>query len=419
MALFKAFRNEFGYAHYDEQRIPVMMDVPLILVIYYCVLVSIAVLVYAGGIRGKERWHTLIRLVYILLMGSVFLVSIFGHNWQTAYTDNRSPYIYRSDSYVDGKITIKIGLYTVNISLSGHFKDENNNVDYNEEVFLEDIGGTLSELHNALDGGIPEPILMVLEHFDIDEGGLRFGRSCKLAGYFAGILLWTGFAFWIAANVILCSVVWHGAVCCTVSGVCVILAIVVYHHLNPSHGFRLPGSQGDVQLRYGWCLWFNLILGTLTTLFGITMILADYKYPKKVAAFFILETALEDDLEDYPHRCSAPLMHDNKNYCRGHSTMFNRNRTYGSDSNQYQKENPIIEDSNSNDSTINGQDCLFTSAQALSKLKSDKICSFKSIKDVAKRHVIFNEALANSASSRLNEICVDTEGNINNTNAII
>ncbi|KAK3585029.1 hypothetical protein CHS0354_009876, partial [Potamilus streckersoni] len=340
MAWFKAFRNEFGYAYYGEQRIPVMLDITLTCVIYVCMCISVAFLIAAAGIQGKERWYTLIRLVYSLLTGSVILVSIFGHSWQVAYKDIKAPYIYKSDSYVDGKIGIRIGLYTVNITLSGDF--EGNKVDYNEEVLLEDINGPATELYHALDRGLPHPILIVLELFDVDEGGLRVGRRCKIAGHFAGILLWTAFAFWIAANIILCSVVFNGAICFTATGVCMIIAIVVYHHLNPFLGFRLPGSQWEVQLRYGWCLLSNLILGIITTLIGILMILADYKYPKKIAAFFFIETDLEDQHEDYTNRYPvtlheddmtgkhlAPPVQDNKTgiYC-GHVVQENKKGIY-------------------------------------------------------------------------------------------
>lgn len=45
-------------------------------------------------------------------------------------------------------------------------------------------------LHDALDRGLPQPLLSIIEHFDIDKGGLRFGRASFLAGHFAHILLW-------------------------------------------------------------------------------------------------------------------------------------------------------------------------------------------------------------------------------------
>ncbi|KAL3836862.1 hypothetical protein ACJMK2_022273 [Sinanodonta woodiana] len=365
MAWFKAFRNEFGYAYYSEQRLPVMLDVPLTVVIYVCLCISIAFLIAAAGIQGKERWYALIRLVYSLLIGSVILVSIFGHSWQVAYNDIKAPYIYRSDSYIDGKIGIRIGLYTVNITLTGYF--EGNQVDYNEEILLEDINGPATELHHALDRGLPHPILMVLEHFDIDEGGLRFGRSCKIAGHFAGILLWTAFAFWIASNIILCSVVCYGTVCFTASGVCMVLAIVVYNHLNLSLGFRLPGSQGGMQLHYGWCLLSTLILGIITTLFGILLILADYKYPKKVAALFSLETALESHHEDYTYRYPIPAVDNNKtgtyyappNNEKGHPMTLNRYLNNRFECSPNKKKSPFLGGSDSDISTIHESDGAF------------------------------------------------------------
>ncbi|KAL3836737.1 hypothetical protein ACJMK2_022156 [Sinanodonta woodiana] len=412
MAWFKAFRNEFGYAQYGSQRMPVMLDIPLTVVIYICVLISIAFLIAAAGIRGKERWYTLIRLVYSLLTGSIILVSIYGYCWQEAYTDIKAPYIYRSDSYIDGKIGIRIGLYTLNITLSGDFKGEGSKVNYNEELLLDDINGPATELYHALDRGLPQPILMVLEHFDVDEGGLRFGRSCRFAGYFAGILLWTAFAFWITSNILLCSVVWYGAVCFTITGVCMVLAIVVYHYLNPTLGFRLPGSQGEVHLYYGWCLWFTLILGILTTLLGIAMILADYKYPKRIAAFFLLETALEDHHDDYPQRYSVPLIQDNMNNERRTTPIQKRYQKHGVDSSPNQKRNPVFEGSDSDLSTENGSDVSCTSGRRLSGIGNDTSYT----NDVEQRDNAFDEKRTESSVNRLNEICVNIESNSNDIN---
>ncbi|KAK3605943.1 hypothetical protein CHS0354_019613 [Potamilus streckersoni] len=406
MAWFNAFRNEFGFAHYGEQRVPVLLDVPLTVAIYVCLCISIAFLIAAAGIRGKERWCTLIRVAYSLLIGSIIFVSIHGYCWQITYKDIKAPYVYRSDSYIDGKIGIRIGLYTVNITLSGNF--EGNKVDYNEEFLLEDISGPAIELYHALDRGLPHPIVMVLQHFNTDDGGLRFGRSCRFAGYFAGILLWTAFAFWIASNIILCSVVWHGAVCLTASGVCMILAAVVYQHLSLYLGFRLPGSQGEVLLHHGWCLWFNLTLGILTTLFGIIIIMADYKYPKKVAAFFLLETALEDWSKDYSYRYSASLVQDYKNNDMRYTALSNRFLKYSFNSSLSQKKNHIFGGSNSDLSTTIGSDSAYTSGGRLSRTGNDTI-SVNSTNEVVQRDNTFKETRTDSSLNMLTEICVDAK----------
>ena len=54
MTWFRAFRDEFGYSNYGEYRTSVTQDTPLAAVIYACVLISIAALIAAAGIRGKE-----------------------------------------------------------------------------------------------------------------------------------------------------------------------------------------------------------------------------------------------------------------------------------------------------------------------------------------------------------------------------
>ncbi|KAL3836738.1 hypothetical protein ACJMK2_022157 [Sinanodonta woodiana] len=407
MAWFSAFRNEFGYTHYREQRMPVIVDLPLTVAVYVCLCISIAFLIAAAGIRGKERWYTLIRVAYSLLIGSIIFVSIHGYCWQITYKDIKAPYIYRSDSYIDGTIGIRIGLYTVNITLSGNF--EGNTVYYNEEFFLEEISGPAIELDHAIERGLPHPILMVLQHFNMDDGGLRFGRSCRFAGYFAGILLWTAFTFWIASNIILCSVVWHGAVCFTASGVCMILATIVYKYLSLSFGIRLPGSQGEVQLRHGWCLWFNLTLGILNTLVGIVVIMADYKYPKKVAAFFLLETALAESSKEYSNIYAASLVQDNRNNDMRHAVTSNRYLKYSFDSSSSQKKNPIFGGSISDLSTINGSDSVYTSDGRLSRA-GNVTSSVNSTNEVVQSNYILNEE---GTDRSLNGIFVDIELNGN------
>ena len=54
MTWFRAFRDEFGYSNYGEYRTSVTSDIPLAVVIYACVLISIAALIATAGIRGKE-----------------------------------------------------------------------------------------------------------------------------------------------------------------------------------------------------------------------------------------------------------------------------------------------------------------------------------------------------------------------------
>jgi len=54
MAWFRAFRGEFGYSHYGDNRTSVTADMQFVAIIYACVLISLAAIIAATGIRGRE-----------------------------------------------------------------------------------------------------------------------------------------------------------------------------------------------------------------------------------------------------------------------------------------------------------------------------------------------------------------------------
>ncbi|XP_052252769.1 dual oxidase maturation factor 1-like isoform X7 [Dreissena polymorpha] len=295
MAWFTAFRGDFGNAYYGEYRTSVTADISFAAIAYTCVLISIAAIVAAAGIRGRERWYTLVRLTYSLAVGSIILVSIFGYCWQIGEVGVHSPYIYRSKGQISGRLGVHVGLKTVNLTLVGTFTTDGNRFKYNEKLTLGNVIQESSQLWTALDRGLPQTLLSMIDHFDTDEGGLRYGRNCFMAGYFANILLWTAFAFWVTGNILLCSVVWYGAACFTLAGVCMILAAGVYDFLCPQRALRMPCSDGPIELRFGWCFWATLVFGILTTVVGLVLFTLEQKVPKKLAEFFLLDTALEDD----------------------------------------------------------------------------------------------------------------------------
>ncbi|XP_060565049.1 dual oxidase maturation factor 1-like isoform X2 [Ruditapes philippinarum] len=297
MTWFRAFRGDFGYSNYGDYRTSVTWDIPFAAIIYTCILISLAAIIAAAGIRGKERWYTLVRLVYSLAVGSIILVSVFGYCWQLGEVGVHSPYIYRSNGHIKGSLGVRIGLKTINLTLQGKFHTDENSFNYNEEIELAGVIRPPSQTWNALERGLPQPLLSIIEHFDIDAGGLRFGRASFMAGYFANILLWAAFAFWVTGNILLCSVIWYGAACFTLTGVCMVLAAVVYDYLCPQSEIRMPCSDGTLVLTYGWCFWSTLVFGILTTLVGLILFTLDQKVPKKLAEFFLLDNTLDENEE--------------------------------------------------------------------------------------------------------------------------
>ncbi|KAL5010354.1 hypothetical protein ScPMuIL_012659 [Solemya velum] len=292
MTWFTAFRGEFGYTYYSEFRTAVTWDIPYVAVIYSCVLISIAVLISAAGIRGKERWYTLLRMICSLLVGTIILLGIFGYCWQIGDTTVNSQYIYRSPEHVQGTLGIRIALRKVNVTLTGNFANSVDSLYYNEEVHLDEVGGPVVELHNCLHRGLPHPVLGVFEYLTADAGGLRWGRSYRLAGYYTNILLWTAFSFWLISNLIMGSVVFYGGFMFMMTGVSMVTAAVVYHVLQPEPIMRLICAQKGITLHYGWCFWAVLIVGILTSVIGLALLMLDYKIPQTMSEFFMLEDSV-------------------------------------------------------------------------------------------------------------------------------
>ncbi|KAH3701190.1 hypothetical protein DPMN_076173 [Dreissena polymorpha] len=64
MAWFTAFRGDFGNAYYGEYRTSVTADISFAAIAYTCVLISIAAIVAAAGIRGREVSGQAVKLLY-------------------------------------------------------------------------------------------------------------------------------------------------------------------------------------------------------------------------------------------------------------------------------------------------------------------------------------------------------------------
>ncbi|CAC5389658.1 DUOXA1 [Mytilus coruscus] len=297
--MFDSLRGDFGYSYYGERRTSATIDIPLVVVVYTCVLISLATIVAAAGIRGKGRWYTLIRVVYSLAVGSTLLLCLFGDCWVDGIDKKVNvPYIYRSDAEITGQVGLNIGLQKINITLKGTFQGSQGSIKYNEAIPFDGAIGSVSEFRDFLERGLPQPMLTVVEFFSIDEGGFRWGRSFASAGYFAKILLLTSFSFWILANIMICSVIYYGGVLYTLTGLTMFLASIVYHCMIPTAKLRFFCSESEFHLHYGICFWSILLMGLLTTIVGTIILIMDAKMPKTIQKFFLIE-AFDDTEEAY------------------------------------------------------------------------------------------------------------------------
>ncbi|BFZ22736.1 hypothetical protein BsWGS_25775 [Bradybaena similaris] len=297
MAWFESFRTEYGFAAYKDNRTAVAFDVPLLIVTYLCVLVSIATLIATLGIRGRERWSTTIRAMYAVGIGSIILACLVGYGWQEGRVKVKCPYIYRNSHPFEGFVGIKVGLNYVNVTLEGNYRTAAGPgyVYYAERMPWSDFGHEPDGYQYFLKKGLPEPILKVMGFLTVDEGDLRWGRSLHASGYYTMALLWTSFAFWIISNVLLCSVIVYGAYMFTLTGLTMLLGCITYHVCQCRLPMGISFGEESLALSYSWCYWLTLISACLTFVLGILLILADQFVHEGVAEFFHLEKLVDDE----------------------------------------------------------------------------------------------------------------------------
>lgn len=352
MTWFEAFRGEFGYTYYGEKRTSVTVDISLAAVVYACILISIATIIAAAGIKGKERWFTLLRVIYGLVVASFILVAIYGYCWQIGHTKVTSPYIFRSTARFQGTTGVMIGLKQINITLTGDFEGSKD-LNFNEEVLLKGVRGPVDELRHCLKRGLPDPVLSIVEYLSVDQGGMRWGRSFHMAGYFAYILLWTSFTFWLLANFLLSCVVFYGAALYSLTGMTMTLSSIVYHVLQPRHQLRMLCSEHGLELSYGWCFWSIFIFGILTKIIGGIVLFLENKYPKKMAKLFLSETQFEIEDNDDVRKFSTisgisnissttTTFHQNIKRRGSAPAMSYLNKGFNFD--EINKENPVFEE---------------------------------------------------------------------------
>jgi len=298
MSWFRSFRSEHGFTSYPDLQTPVTIDKPLLAVTYFCVVVAIATVIATLGIRGREKWSSFLRASYAVTIGSIILVSIYGHCWQQGEITITSPYVYRSSMPFEGRVGIHVALHGTNVTLEGFYRGAAGDgyVHFVESLPWADYGHEPECFAEFLHRGLPDPILKVMEFLTVDEGGLRWGRSFHHAGHYGAVLLWSAFAFWVISNVLLFSVVVYGAYMFTFTGLAMVAACVAYHSCLNAQPLVITFSEVELTVKYGWCFWLTLVSGGVTFALGLTLILMDQFWHDAVAQFFNLEKMDDDEL---------------------------------------------------------------------------------------------------------------------------
>jgi len=144
----------------------------------------------------------------------------------------------------------------------------NVDINYNERFYWIEPQQMRHEYHQALQRGLPYPILTVVEYLSQDEAGFNWSRQYRSAGYYTSIMLWLSFCVCIVMFCLHCATPKHGIYTMQILGILLLLTNLTYALLIPSGKRELviPFEGQSLRFRFGWNFWLVMIGGRFSRL---------------------------------------------------------------------------------------------------------------------------------------------------------
>lgn len=315
--LYDAFRSNGAPTYYEPNQTPFAADVLESGLIFAFAILAASFFAVLPGIRGKEKWFTLIRVTTGLFIGAVILLANFSYTWETAELYNvTTKYKAGSAEDIHADIEVHVGLRGINITLKADAESQrrlNETINYNEHYdwrwrqgrfgFGPFAGRFNREFRESQFRGVPLPILWVAEYFTFDGEGVRWGRHYRQAGWFAHILMWLALPLWFLSMVLFFVLLKYGAYFLIMTGTSMVVANVIWATLRNPFELVIPfAATHRLVFHYGGSFWVNLITGILCIVLGIIIYLLDLLKPQIITSFFGVDVLQDweegDNIED-------------------------------------------------------------------------------------------------------------------------
>uniref|UniRef100_A0A8C3VXV9 Dual oxidase maturation factor 1 n=1 Tax=Catagonus wagneri TaxID=51154 RepID=A0A8C3VXV9_9CETA len=250
-----AFGHTFPF--YTGRKPTFPMDTTLAVIIAIFLTSLVIFIIILPGIRGKMRLFWMLRVVTSLFIGAVIL----GNPVQQL----------------------------------------NETIDYNEE-FTWHLGANYAEEYaQALEKGLPDPVLYLAEKFTQNSPCGLHGQY-RLAGHYTSATLWVAFLCWLLANVMLSMpVLIYGGHMLLATGIFQLLGLLFFF-MATSLTPPCPLHLGTAMLRthHGPAFWITLTTGLLCVLLGLGLVVAHRMQPHRLKVFFSQSVGEDPVLERNP-----------------------------------------------------------------------------------------------------------------------
>uniref|UniRef100_H3D859 Dual oxidase maturation factor 2 n=1 Tax=Tetraodon nigroviridis TaxID=99883 RepID=H3D859_TETNG len=273
------------YPFYPPQRTSFIFSGRLLTIILVFLLLALSLLLILPGIRGKWRLFWMFRILLSIFIGAVIVALNFTRDWAEARMTTKAAYKSFSSAVVTAEVGLHVGLYGINVTLKGTPAVQlNETIDYNEMFTWH--GTVEEEYEEALERGLPNPILYVAEKFT-RSGACRLVSQYRYPGRCASATLWSAFCCWLLANVLLSMPVLLYAGYALLAAAAFILSSVASFStaMNAPQCVFHIGNE-SFHTRYSHSFWLALATGLLCATVGVLVAILNWAVPEKMKEVF-------------------------------------------------------------------------------------------------------------------------------------
>lgn len=276
----------------SENRTPVMIEfsTTVIYIIFGALLLSL--LLILPGMR-RTKFLSLLGIFTYLAMGASIMLGLLGSQWLTGELQIQgSPYSSMSSETVSGKLELDIGLSWVNVSLvgelTGYVRDDLDDysqvikpVNYNER-FHWDLPERIATEHiEALQRGLPYPILSVSEFLSQDIDGFNWSRQIRMAGQYCALVLYLSLASWFVTATVMCAIPQYLPHMMQITGALMMLSVTIFTVLTQGpKNLSFFINDGQIELAFGFTYMLTFVVGALALLVGLLMMVIQMNNPQ-------------------------------------------------------------------------------------------------------------------------------------------
>ena len=169
-------------------------------------------------------------------------------------------------------------------------------VRFNEQIKLDASYEMKDQMKEALQRGLPVPILTVIQYFSHQEEGFRWSVDYRTAGYYCQFILICTISVWALMNALFVAVPRYGALAMILTGFLALVAVFVYWILLPDNKMVIHINGQFIQLHWGECYWTVLVTGCVACVAGTALYVGDLLQPGTLT----FDLQMEDELQEKP-----------------------------------------------------------------------------------------------------------------------